>query len=942
MTNFSIPSQQQVDDAIRQMPTFQLRRVFFEDLQNPHLVRALKKAGQFTSPPEPVTDNTGVREMFWPEIDYLERMAALVPDDVVDVLLEIGRSNNSWVRRGIVSIASTIPANTAARLGPVFRSWYPNSFGWRTDPHHLAAVVCNFLNGGQRRLGVSLANALFRPRANPNDSGSQVDPVTTMEEYWYEQELPSVVEALSDDALKVVLPWLELFESLSGRVTDQSDFSYFGRPTIRSRSGNHGDVEHALIDAVRDSAIESAKRDPEGTLAALLLSGQLLTKKILFFAFAEAISQSEGATASNLVAVVTPLLAQTDSGDAHLRIEYSELVRAVSAVSPELMDALIPLVEAGPFGSPEQLAEHMQRDDESEEDRSERMERITANWRHRLLATIGAESLPEPLKARLSELDQELGVIENPLQSEFGITTSWTGPTSPSHQFEMSTKSPNELVELLANWHPEQDWMAPSHEGQSRELSALIVANPDALHGETDLVQRLRPTYLRAVLRGWGEALKAKSELPWEEVVDLGRAVLEHGDKSNFEPEGARFDDDTDYVNAKDAALSLFEEIAKNDKEHPRPREAIDRIVPLVLELTHDDTLREEYLRSAESSFDPLTLSINRRWPALIRTLINLTSWDSYGGERSGVLDAVDAQLQLEDPFGAAAAVVGDSLAKLYVWDRPWLEAHARSLFGSEDSLSESQQIALSTALATQQIHAEFLEILRPSLMAAIPLGAEIKVGWGGLRSTEQLIGEWIIVVYTRQQIEIDDPLMIEFFTGPSIEVRGAALGHVAWNFMHSGSVPDDIRDRLGTLWDSRVAHVRDNSDDAGELADFYWLVRSEKFEAEWWLPRLLEAIQLHGALKTHGMIGDQLAQAAQSNPRAVFDVLAALIRGRQEDFPGENYDLTENAVPLALAAALDSRDASLEVEARVFMDELGEAGHTNLENRVNALRSTD
>jgi hypothetical protein len=880
--------------------------------------------------------------MFWPEIDYLQRMAQLAPEDVVDVLISIGKSTNSWVRRGIISIAASIPADIAARLEAVLRSWYPDAFGFRTDPRELVALVRNLLAGGHHSIGVSLANALFRPRAGAQQGSSRSEVVTTIDDYWYELELPSVVEPLGDSALTVVLPWLELYETLSGRVTKRSDFSYFGRPTIRSRTDNYGDVEHALIDAVRDSAIQAAGRDPEGTLAALSRSGQLLSKKILLFAFAEAIAQSEGASASNLVAVVTPLLAQTESGDAHLRIEYSELIRAVAAVSPEVLDVLIPLVDAGPFGSPDKLAERMKWDDESEVDRSERMERITANWKHRLLAAIGAESLPQPLKSCLAELDEELGVIENPLQSEFGITTSWAGPTSPSDQSELSAKSPTELVEHLAGWHPQQGWMTPSHEGQARELTALLGANPDALRGERDLVRRLRPTYLRAVLRGWEEALKAKRQLPWEEVVGLGGAVLEHEDESDFEPEGDRFDDDTDYVNAKDAALSFFEEIAKNDTENPRPREAIDQIVPLVLKLTKDNKLREQYLATADSSFDPLTLSINRRWPSLIRTLINLTSWDSYGGARSEVLDAVDEQLQLEDPFGGAAAVVGDSLAKLYIWDRSWLDARARSLFGSEGELSESQQIALSTALSTQQIHAEFLEILRPSLMAAIPLGSAIKAGWSGLRPTEQLIGEWIIVVYTRQQIENDDPLMVEFFAGPSVEVRGLALGHVAWNFMHSDSVPDDIRDRLGTLWDSRVAHVRENPEDAAELADFYWFVRSEKFEPEWWLPRLLEAVRLHGALKTHGMIGEQLAQAAQGSPRAVFDVLAALIRGRREDFPGENYDLAENAAPTALAAALDSGDASLEADARAFMDELGEAGHTDLENRVNALRSVD
>ena len=53
-------------------------------------VRALLDAGHF-SPPEPELSDAGVREMFWPEIDFLQRMSRLVPDDVVDVLVSVGR-----------------------------------------------------------------------------------------------------------------------------------------------------------------------------------------------------------------------------------------------------------------------------------------------------------------------------------------------------------------------------------------------------------------------------------------------------------------------------------------------------------------------------------------------------------------------------------------------------------------------------------------------------------------------------------------------------------------------------------------------------------------------------------------------------------------------------------------------------------------------------------
>jgi hypothetical protein len=61
-------------------------------------VAALAQQAAFAAPPAPVRDDAGyVRDEPWPEIDYLVRMTKLVPEDVVNVAVDLLPSENAWV-----------------------------------------------------------------------------------------------------------------------------------------------------------------------------------------------------------------------------------------------------------------------------------------------------------------------------------------------------------------------------------------------------------------------------------------------------------------------------------------------------------------------------------------------------------------------------------------------------------------------------------------------------------------------------------------------------------------------------------------------------------------------------------------------------------------------------------------------------------------------------
>lgn len=935
MTGYKAPTSAQIAEAIRRIPTPALRRAFFERLKNPLWVEPLARAGMFSNPPEPeVTDEGLVLDHYWPEIDYLIRVSPAAPQAVVDVLLKLVHSNNPWVRRAAFTIGAGIPANEAARLKPLLKDWETSSFGWRTDPRDMVTMAVNLLDGGQRKMGKWMANLLFRPTASDNKH----KPNLAIDEHWYQEGLPRVVDALGEDAFRAVMPWLEAYERCSGRLTDKLDFTEMSRDSIRHRSDHYPSVEQTLIDTARDLAADAMSKAPRQTWMVLAKSPMRLALKITLYALTEAFKEDKGQNSSGdeLLTVGEELLADSDLFHDSYRIEVCELAREMAQRRPAALGPLLDFVIAGPRMELDGLRERLRRDDEdSEEELDLRVETVLAGWKHRWLSSIGSKALPPELKSVLAEMDTKFGTIDSPLLPENRVT-GWTGPNSPLSRDDMSVMSPEELVSHLGSWHDTGDGWGPepSHEGQGRELAALLTTNPRTLQGTDNLVDRLRPTYLRAILQGWEAALKAGLEFDWSEASSLISDVLTHSDTSSFPVEGGNWDDDVDFRWAKTAAVSLLEEIVKKRESPHIPKEFVSIFADLLIRAADDETAWLEY-ESDESEMDPLNLSINRQWPIRLHGLVNLMAhgraapW--YGVSHA----AFEREINRLDEHGASSAIVGESLGRLLSVDPEWLRAKSAELFGTVEGLSRNQQIALTTAVAVNHYHPELYDLLSPGMIAAVRLAGTLVAGWQGQSPPLQRIGEWVVDAIIYGDKIPDDPLAEAFFTRVEPKIRGAAIGRIAWSFMHAQSVDTTIRDRLASLWDARVAYVRSHNEARQELDEFYWFVRSGKFDSSWWLPRLKEAVELDPELAAQRyVIGKQIASAADSDPRGAFEATKVLLTVREED-SRRTWGLTRNAVPMVIARAVASNDDHLKDDAIRFMNKLGEEGSSGLEQEV-------
>ncbi|WP_157694609.1 MULTISPECIES: hypothetical protein [unclassified Leifsonia] len=918
--------------------------MFYEGLENPLWVRPLMEAGAFTDPPEPETTEDGyIRDLYWPELSYLTRIAPQSPDDVVDVLLRLEASNNPWVRRAVFEIACQIPVESSVRLEPLIKAWMKSGIGWRTESRSLVSLAINLLEGGQPRLGRWLANVLFEPRQS-DETQSIRKPKLFLEEYWYEEELPRIVPALGDNALKALVGWLTTYVNSSGHASGEHDFSAMDRSSIDARGDSTDRPEDALIDAIRDVAVDAIRTAPGETVKILLRSGVKLLRKIAIYVTAEAIRREldTGGNVAALLEQAKQLLGDEESDDEYVRVEYARLAQTVARADGSATSVVTPFLAKAFAADLAWMRERLVRPEGLTDEQWEASIQTKAQrYRHSWLAAIGHDALPENLRKDLAKLDKANGPIENPLEP-MGRVTSWTGPNPHTSQDQMAAMAPIELVVHLASWHDNGDGWGPepSHEGQGRALSGLLTTNPLALKGVPQLGQKLRPTYLRAILQGWEAASKAGLELDWSQVAELVEYVLDHPLASPFPIEGGDFDDDKDYRGAKDAAIGLLEELLKMRGSVLVPKRYEERFARLLIDRSDDEDAWTQYdtYQHEGSGWDPLNMSLNWQWPSRLRALIVAATSSENASWRDDALKVIEREASRVDRHGAGRAALGEGFGRLLNSGPDWIAAHLDELVGTRDGISVEQQIVLTTAMATHRYNRAMYDALTPAMLAAIDVGDSLVAGWRGESDPLPRIGEWVIDAFVYGHINSNDPVFEAFFTKTSPLVRGKSLGTVAWSFFRATTVDDAIRDRFAVLWDDRISHVREQPEDSKELQGIYWLVKSSAFSSEWWLPRLREALRLEPTIATERhMIGKELAQASTTDPAAALAVLKLLLGGRGERGQAA-FALSQQATPVIIANAMISRDAELTEEAEAYMNELGAQGNIALEAEVQSV----
>jgi hypothetical protein len=335
---------------------------------------------------------------------------------------------------------------------------------------------------------------------------------------------------------------------------------------------------------------------------------------------------------------------------------------------------------------------------------------IVRQWMRDHLAPLEAH-LEGKWKDIYAELLSEEGQPQHPEFTSYHEGGAW-GPQSPQRQEDLVKLSAQDLVTYLAEWKPSADWLrGGSPEGLGRELTGAIAANSEKYAVDAAEFRRLsEPTYVRATLQGFDDALKQKRKFHWPPVLDL--CVWAVGQKREIPGRNVgHFEVDAHWGWTR-AAVSRLLTDGFSSEENPIPFDLREKIWAGIEAGTHDPeptpAQEKEYVAKASKkgegenvgkvrAFDPFTNSLNTPRGVAMEAVIRYALWVRHRFEElenkaallaqgfnamPEVREVLDFHLNPEnDPSITIRTVYGQRAPWLQLLDEMWAEENTARIF---------------------------------------------------------------------------------------------------------------------------------------------------------------------------------------------------------------------------------------------------------------------
>ncbi len=119
MKSWKKPTNEMIDRTLKLVKKGNGRRYFFSRLKNPLWIQPLDERGYFQSPPRTrYFDDGYVQFPSWPELQYLKNVSRDVPNEVINVVLDLPPVDNPSVYNEILEIALQLDGEQSIKLKP--------------------------------------------------------------------------------------------------------------------------------------------------------------------------------------------------------------------------------------------------------------------------------------------------------------------------------------------------------------------------------------------------------------------------------------------------------------------------------------------------------------------------------------------------------------------------------------------------------------------------------------------------------------------------------------------------------------------------------------------------------------------------------------------------------------------------------------------------------
>jgi hypothetical protein len=536
-----------------------------------------------------------------------------------------------------------------------------------------------------------------------------------------------------------------------------------------------------------------------------------------------------------------------------------------------------------------------------------------------------APYLPDDVRARYDALVAIYGAPTERDDFSGWVGTMWVGPTSPVTSEDLTAMPLDGLMAFLRSWEPERAHMVPTREGLGRDLQKIAKARAPEFSARAREFEGFDATYVRTILAGLEDAVKAEGVIDWDATLDLCAWVVA---QPRMIPDrvGREFDDDPHWGYARSAIGRLLDAGLRAKNPVVLPRVLRDRVWNILLPLTDDpdpDDDRDNQLR------DPLSTAINSTRGVAFEALMRYAVWVRRGSDRATwpnnfedlpeVREVLDRHLDPAiDRSPAIRAVYGQWLFFLHDLAPAWVTSAVSRLLPEDDP--QLAGVLLQTYVLTgEYTSSDVRALLEPELRRAIEcLKTPPAEDTHAAREFPHRLGQQFVLAYLHGDLTFEvGSLLAAFFEAAPAETRTAALAFAVEGFKNDEGVKDTVRERIMALWAWRVA-----AGDPAELRGFGHWVGEADLDATWRLAQLETALLTAGTLDYEYDLMPALAALANEHPEAVLRCTRLAINGAPDYFRLYSYTY-DGDVANILETCIATSTPQVVAEARAIANEL-------------------
>ena len=890
---------------------------------------------------------------FWWPMHYLSRMARHAPDDVVEIVLRLPKTNNPWIHNEIVEITLRLPGSHTAKLQPKILE-YAN-----LEHHFLAyrfaSVLAYWTKENQITEAMQLTKMLVeflpdpqsetkqkRQSENPTEWGLLLEPLPRIEN-WYKDILDKGVRLVAKASpYEVACLLIDATANMIRLRTHREDHnknvdnSKFWCERLTESEDDYEDAKESLVHTLTFSCQQVYKKLPD-----LILE---LDKALQSQPWGVFERLRHHLYAKYPIEEIKPCIRKSILGHEGYNqwdhpYEFQQMIRSAckyfgtALLTRDELKGVFDCIRTGPS-----------KGTLTNDEFRHRQRRF-----HRMQFAPFAPVLFGEYKTYFQELEDEANVLISdesyPPRKTVALHVSTRSPRSPDILAQLRDK---ELLTYINEWDEKEDVFEGNNlievnvEGLSQAFKTVfteqIISNPKRHRFWMENYHRIeRPIFVERMINVMRECVEANTFGNFDEWLTFTEWVLSHPDDSEdviYDRHAGESQDNPNWSNSR-WAVSDF--IASCFRKNVNPPDSARRQLAKLLDMlcTQFDWRLDKHLTGNE----PIDKNMNTPRCRALEALVNFGLWlrrSDPVGDVPEVTVTLEKRLAPETEYPLAPpeyGILGKNYNRLFYLNEAWATTHKSVLF-PQDKFPK-WLAAFDSFVGFNSPFKPTFEILQDDFDFALGHLSDIKKQVRPDGKLIDMLGQRLFIYYLWELYPLtgNESLLEEYY-----EVTVDNPNHQANLFDHVGRILRDTTDELDINIRNRIVDFFDWRFTIGEpkeLRKFTFWLKAKCLDAHWRLKAYSKILDICKAEDMSVAIQiDALCEMLPNHTADVVKCFTKLTDGLRDD----TVDIYTEGAKTILKAGIESSDENVRRDAARAHENLLRTGRLDLETLADEL----